>query len=409
VVRLAQSISASTDKQSGLESMWTSLQQFMSGPSDTTYVSDGYSATLEQAETRSHRLTLDVPPELDAWVRTVSSESVRSLSVTLLLDLFSLEEQSAAVSETANDLAALACDLLLSADLEEALRIVVALQEAGSAGKSARALAARLSLESVATSESLSEMMAMVGDLDDVRFSQFVRLCLTLGPGVLRPAVLGFAASPTEAVRRRIRDLFDAFGEGALATLGRLTAEEDWPVARAAIQLLGLFASPTAIALLQPIAKGQDLRKAREAITALIRHQDPAAVKAVARILALGSREVRHMAVDALAASRDRRASPVLAGLLPQLDAIGDDFELAERTMAALRIVGDDSAVDGLVAMTRTRGWFAWARRRALRQTAVEVLLHLKTPAASSAVEDFARRGDRQMRRLARAALRGAA
>ncbi len=78
VVRLAQSMSASTDKPSGLETMWTSLQQFMSGPSDNTYVSDGYSATLEQAETRSHRLTLDVPAELDAWVHTVSSESVRS-------------------------------------------------------------------------------------------------------------------------------------------------------------------------------------------------------------------------------------------------------------------------------------------------------------------------------------------
>jgi hypothetical protein len=409
VVRLAQSMSASTDKPSGLETMWTSLQQFMSGPSDNTYVSDGYSATLEQAETRSHRLTLDVPAELDAWVHTVSSESVRSLSVTLLLDLFALEEQSTAVTETANDLAALACELLLSADLDEALRIIVALQEAGSAGRSARALAARLSLESIATSESLSEMMAMAGDLDDARFRQFVRLCLTLGPGVVRPAVVGFAASPNDNVRRRLRDLLEAFGETALAALGRLTAEEDWPVARAAIQLLGLFASPAAIALLHPIAKGQDLRKAREAVTALIRQRDPAAVKAVARILAVGSREVRHMVVDALAASRDRQASPVLAGLLPQLDAIGDDFELAQRTMTALRVVGDDSAVDSLVRMTRIRGFFAWARRRELRQTAVEVLLHLKTPAASSAVEDLARRGDRQTRRLASAALRGAA
>lgn len=409
VVRLAQSMSGASGGESGLETMWTSLQQFMSGPADATYVSDGYSATLDHAETRSHRLTLDVPAELESWVQTVSSESVRSLSVTLLLDLFALETQSTAVTETANDLAALACDLLLSADLSESLRIVIARREAGGGGKSARALAARLALESIATSESLAEMMPMAGDLDGARFEDFVQLCLTLGPGVIRPITAAYAASTREEVRDRLRALLTSLGETAINGLGRLTGDDEWPIARAAIQLLGLTASPSAFSVLQPIARDKDLRRAREAIAALIRQEDPAAARFVARILALGDREVRGMGIDALGSSRDRRASPVLAGLLPLLDVLGADHDLAFRTLAALRIVGDDSAVDAIVALVHQRRWFAWARSKTIRQMAIDTLLHLRTPSAIAAIETVARRGDWRARRLAGAALRGAA
>lgn len=409
VLRLARNLTEETGKSSNLESMWGILQQFMSGPAENVYVSDGYSATLEQAETRSQRLTLDIPPELDRWMQTVASDSVRNLSVTLLLDLFAIESESASVTETANDLAGLAGDLLLSADLDVAHRIVAALQEAGNSGKSARALAARLALESIATSEPLADVLSMAGDFDGSRFGVLVHLCLALGPTALRPIVSAYASTSGDEVRARLRELLHAYGETATSALGRLALEEDWPVARAAIQLLGGSASPTAVTFLQPIAKDPDLRKAREAIVALIRQQDPSAAKTVSRILSMGDRPVRQMAVEALAASRDRRASPILAGLLPQLNALGADFDLALSTLTALRMVGDDSAVDSLAALARQRRWFAWTRTKTLRQTAVDLLAHLKSPAAAAALDDLSRRGDRQTRRMARHAQRGAA
>ena len=76
---------------------WATLEKFLAGPSDAAYVSQIYGASIEQAEARSHGLRFDAPAKLDEWVHTVSSESVRTLSATLLLDLFALERNPAAV------------------------------------------------------------------------------------------------------------------------------------------------------------------------------------------------------------------------------------------------------------------------------------------------------------------------
>ncbi|MEW5982395.1 MAG: HEAT repeat domain-containing protein [Acidobacteriota bacterium] len=409
VVRLAQSMSTPADNASGLETAWASLQRFMSGPADVTYVSDGYSASLDQAEARSRRLMLDVPVELDDWMQTVSSDSVRTLSVTLLLDLFSLEDHPAALTETAGDLAVLVGDLLLSGDLSEALRVATALQAAGGGARSGRALAARLALESIASSPALAEMLAAAGDLDTDQFGDLVRLCLAVGPGVIRGLVSTYAASVQDDVRERLCGILSAFREDGISALGRLAHEPDWQVARGAIQLLGRLGARDAVVLLLPIARDQDLRRAREAIAALIKLDDPAAPKAISRILTMGGPGVRDMAIDALAASRDRRASPVVAGLLPHLDVLGADFDLALRTLAALRIIGDESAIESLVGVARARRWFARAKTRELRHGVLGVLNHIDTPAARDAITMLARRGDRALRRLAREALRGEA
>ena len=149
VLRLARNLSTQGDpeKSSAFHSAWHSLEQMLSGPGDELFTSAEYSSSLAEAEARSHQLRMQPTPQLDGWVHSVSAESVKTLSVTLLLDLFSLEESAEAAAEVANDLAALAEDLLMSADYREAERVVQALTDVASWSDPRRALAARIAVD----------------------------------------------------------------------------------------------------------------------------------------------------------------------------------------------------------------------------------------------------------------------
>jgi len=60
-------------------------------------------------------------------------------------------------------------------------------------------------------------------------------------------------------------------------------------------------------------------------------------------------------------------------------------------------------------AVMRRRGWFARKKLRAVKQAAVTVLRQIGTPAADQALTAAAADGDRLLKKLARAALSGAA
>jgi hypothetical protein len=133
-----------------VSSALASLERLLAGPADEAYVSRLYGGTIAQAEARSNRLRLDAPARLDEWMRSVSAESVRASSATVLIDLFALETTPATLFETARDLAQLAEDLLLADDRAEAERVVQALALAAGGPDAQRAAAARAALETIA-------------------------------------------------------------------------------------------------------------------------------------------------------------------------------------------------------------------------------------------------------------------
>ena len=96
VLRLASQMTdvPGAGPHSEVASAWTALEQILTGPADTLYTSADYAFQLQEAELRSHRLRLQAPEHLEKWVASVSAESMRTLSVSLLLDLFALEEVS---------------------------------------------------------------------------------------------------------------------------------------------------------------------------------------------------------------------------------------------------------------------------------------------------------------------------
>ena len=68
------------------------MEELLVSYNDKAFVSDSYRASLDGVGGRAERMAVtDLPPELPGWLDTLGQDSVRSLSVTLLIDLLGLE------------------------------------------------------------------------------------------------------------------------------------------------------------------------------------------------------------------------------------------------------------------------------------------------------------------------------
>jgi hypothetical protein len=73
-------------------------------------------------------------------------------------------------------------------------------------------------------------------------------------------------------------------------------------------------------------------------------------------------------------------------------------------TLAAIGEVGGDHAVPDVARVMQRRSWFARKKTRALKEGSIGALQRIGSAAATQALADAASRGDRMLRRLARAA-----
>ena len=67
------------DAASAFNATLQSLEQMLRGPSDSVYASEEYARNLEDTDERSYEFSLSTPAQMDAWIHTVSSESVERL------------------------------------------------------------------------------------------------------------------------------------------------------------------------------------------------------------------------------------------------------------------------------------------------------------------------------------------
>lgn len=405
VLRMARNRPAALGRalQPAAAAVWETLEHLMAGPADAAYVSRYYGQSIEQADARSRHLRLDAPRQIVEWTQSVSAESVRTLSATLLLDLFALESDPGALSETAQDLATLADDLLLVSDTVEVERIVYCLHDAAGASTS-RAAAARQGLESIARLPVLADVSAAVGDMDDRQFEAFRHFCPNLGIPVLDTLLRAEANAASEAARQRLDEVMAGFGNRALDRLTEATGGPDDGLAQAAIRTLGRMGGGRAVAVLQALVQGGGTERARAAAHTLVGMNDQAALRALAGLLRHGPAASRFTAIDALAASKQASSGALLSAALLDADLLGSDHDVALRLLAALRIAGGPEAVPALSRALTARRWFAVRRARRLASLAASVLAAQRSPAAREALAAAERKAGFIARRAIRAA-----
>jgi hypothetical protein len=319
----------------------------------------------------------------------------------LLLDLLHLESDGRRASDLAIDIGALADDLLLAGAYADARPLAAALRDAAGRQGAPGREGARRALDRLAESDGLRESVAILGEVDEAAFDALRQICTAIGPAVVALFRGGLNEVVTASTRRRAADIIVGFGASAVTWLTPLVdegAQAQWRLA----ELLGRLAVAEAVPLLQTLLRKGDPRAMGAAIGALATIPDPSAARAIQTVLRTATGDARRAIVAALVAERDLRVVPMLVRILDESDPVRDHTVVLD-AIGALGILASDAAVAALVRMMRRRRWLARARMRVVKEASLGALMKIGSDAAVAAVEDAATRGDRQLRKAARA------
>jgi hypothetical protein len=195
------------------KAIWSSMEELLISYDDKPFTSATYRAQLDGAATRGAAAAgRDLPEELPEWVETLGQENVRKLSVVLIIDLLKLETEAARAAEIAHDMTALAEDLLMSGDYDEARAVAAALSEAAGNPKCVAHAACREALDKLAHSAALHETVAILGELDAGPLSVFADVCGLLGPASVDTLIMTLKMADRSPALERGSRIIIGFG-----------------------------------------------------------------------------------------------------------------------------------------------------------------------------------------------------
>lgn len=391
------------DEPERLQDIWSSIEHLSSASDATKYTPTAYGAQLAHAAERAHSMLGDLPPQLEGWLETIRSDQIRQLTLTLLTDLLALDPTDEQADAIVGDLGEAAEDLLAAGDYAAVLSVVERLT-ATRDGRTRGHRAAAGALQRLATGTALEEASMLLDAMSVEGYERFRRICVALGPTAVDALRQCLTVPRPESTR--LVEILRALGEESIARLAPLVHHPDPQTSVRLARLLGLMASAECLPLLENLARSGHQPVSVEATHSLLMIGDPRSAKLVTQILRTSSPTHRSTILAGIATGLAPECGPLLVQVLSDFEPLGEDHELTLQLLDSFRELRDPRLLSGITRLTRRRSWLRPRRTRALRQRAIETLLALPGSSGGQAVSQIALTGDRQLRRLARAALR---
>jgi len=403
VMTLTRSLLNETDfgKAGQFQTLWSSMEELLVSYNDKPFVSETYRAALDGIGGRAEKMAAaDLSPEITEWLASLGQENVRGLSVQLLIDLLTIEEDTARAAEIARDMEALSEDLLMAGAYDDTQQVTQALAARATAKSGIGRDACRQALDHLGESLAMRETASIIGDIDDGAWNAVRSIITTVGPSsieALRPIV---AVEVAGVASSRAAETIVAFGKPAISRLAALIGDPRWYVQRAGATLLGTIGSADVVPFLQPLLRKSDPRVTQAAVAALGKVDDPSAARAIQTVLRAATGSTRRAVVDALVGDRDPRVVPVLARIVAESEPLGKDHDVVLEAINAFATVGSDQAVPTLAGLARLRRWFGGRKLRAIKEKSVEALAAIGGDKAATALADAAKTGDRGLKQI---------
>jgi hypothetical protein len=393
-------------KASQFHALWSSMEELLISYNERPFVSAGYGSSLDAASSRADAMAArDLPPEIDDWMNTLGQENIRKLSVSLLIDLFRLETDAARAADVAGDLASLCADLLLSGDYADALRVAGSLSRAAREQNALGREAARVGLESVASSPGLFEAVTVLGELEPVHLEPLGGVFSAVGAAAVDVLRSPLVTEADTVARQRASDIVAGYGAAAVRRLAPMLNDERWFAQRNGAQLMGRIGHSEAVPYLQALLRRGDARVARAAVAALARIDDPAAGRAIHTVLRAASGEMRQAVISALVDGGDPQVLPVLSRILEESKPFGSDHPIvlaALEAAGAFEEVASARTVQAIAAVMAQRSVLARKKARAVKHAAVRTLARIGSEPARRALDHAGEHGDRMLRKIVR-------
>ena len=403
VMTLTRNLLGETDfgKAGQFQSLWSSMEELLVSYNDKPFVSEAYASALDGVGGRAERMaTVELPPELPEWMDSLGQESVRALSVQMLIDLMTIETDAKRAAEIADDMAALTEDVLMAGAYEDAKSVVNALIARANAPNAIGRDACRRSLDRLGDCLAMRETMAILGDIDEEGWKSLHAVITRIGPSTVAALVTAAVAEKETVGTKRATGVIIAFGKPAVSRLAPLVADDRWYAQLAGANILGAIASPDAVPLLQPLLRKSDPRVTQAAVAALSKIDDPTAARAVQTVLRAAQGQVRTAVMDALIADKDPRVVPMLARVIGESELLGKDHEVVVQTIDALAAVGSDAAVPTLVNTAKVKKFFGGKKVVTLKEHSVDAMIRIGGTKANAAMDQLAQAGDRKLKKI---------
>ena len=403
VLGLARNLLSETDfgKSTQFDTLWASAQELLVAYNEKPFVSETYQASLDGAAGRAERMAaVDLPAEMPEWMESLGQDNVRSLSVTLLIDLLTLEEDETRAADIARDMEALAEDLLMSGAYEDARAVTRALADRADTAEGIGRDACRLALDGLGESNAMRETAPLLGDIDEAGWDTMRAVITMIGPSSIDALTPLMASEEQTLLVERAADLIVGFGPAAVARIAPMIDDDRWFVQRNGAQLLGRIAAPEGVPLLQTLLRKGEPRVARATVSALIGIHDPSAGRAIHTVLRTATGALRRAVIEALVADRDPRVVPMLGRIIAESQPLGKDHVVVLETLAAIGAVGSETGVPTLARAIRRRAFFRRRRLRAIKRSGVDALARIGGPLATTALDEAAKTGDRMLKKI---------
>jgi hypothetical protein len=344
----------------------------------------------------------DDPPErVSVWVDSVAASALRSLDLSLLLDLLRLEQDDdkwgALMAPVAHNLE----DLLLVGDFDSAIELTAVLTGAATGTSSKeRRQHAMIAIDMLVAGPMMRHIVTHLLSIDEPSFERVKAMCVSLGEVLVRPLAEALSSEERGRTRERLTAILLAFGAAGRRTIERLKASPNAAVRRTAILLMRQFGGVDALPDLTDLLNDSDSMIQREAVRAILSIGTEKAYRILEEALATGTERSRDSIMLAISMLRDERATPLFAYILRHIDhrSLTSIYLRAIESLGALR---DPEGIAPLVEALGKGEWWAPRRSAALRAASAGALARIGTPDAYSALETAAE-GSRRVRAAAR-------
>jgi len=395
----------------GFDGVWSAVaQKLLTSYSDKPYISDEYARELSSSRTQAigvEKVSDDPPERVTAWLGTVSTTAVRTLDLSLLLDLLRIEENDARWGDLMAPVVHTLEDLLLVGDFDAALSLIdVITSSASGADTNERRQHAMIAVDMIVAGPMMQHIVIHLASVDDSQFDRVKSMCLSFGEVLVRPLAEALAAEQRARTRERLTAILLAFGAVARRTIERLKSSANAAVRRTAIQLMRQFGGSDALPELTELLDDTEPQVQREAVRAILNIGTDKAFQVLQEALATGSVESRDAIMQCISSIRDERATPLVAYILRNVDhkRLTSVYLRAIEQLGALK---DPEAVQPLAEAFRRPGdWWAPRRTSALRTAAAAALARVGTDDAFAVLQDAETNGPRGLRNAARPHLR---
>ena len=396
----------------GFESVWNHIaEKLLTSYSDKPFVSEDYGRELSGARTQAvdvERVSDDPPERVSAWLGTIATTALRTLDLTLVLDLLRIEENDERWSELMSPVVSLLEDLLLVGDFDAATELLMlVVQEATGSGSKSHRQAATIAIDMLVAGSMLRHIVTHLATIDEPQFERLKTLCVSLGEVLVRPLAEALSVEERPRTRQRLTAILLAFGHVARRTIERLKGSQNPAVRRTAIQMMREFGGSDALPDLTELLDDNEPQVQREAVRAILNVGTEAAFKILEQALTSGTERSREAIMQSISLVRDERATPLFAYILEHVDHRGALAPVYLRAIESLGVLKDPTGIQPLSEALRKGEWWAPRRTSALRHAAAAALARIGTPEAITALEEAVAGGTRGVRSAARAHIPG--